>query len=61
LAEPGRRNLYPVDFDALIEGHDLLGMSREEVVAALPALRGMTPAPSIGTLPHGPSRRIVTR
>jgi FADH2 O2-dependent halogenase len=46
LADPERHNLYPVDFDALIEGHALLGMSREHVVAALPALRGMTSAPA---------------
>jgi tetracycline 7-halogenase / FADH2 O2-dependent halogenase len=45
LADPRRRNLYPVDFDALIEGHALLGMSRNEVVAALPALRGMSEVP----------------
>jgi hypothetical protein len=43
LADPARRNLYPVDFDALIEAHALLGMTREEIVAALPALRGMSP------------------
>ena len=41
LANPERRNLYPVDFDALIEQHALLGMSREQVVDALPMLRGM--------------------
>ena len=46
LADPERHNLYPVDFDALIEGHALVGMSREQVVAALPALRGMTSAPA---------------
>jgi hypothetical protein len=46
LANASRSNLYPVDFDALIEGHALLGMSRDQVVAALPALRGMTPAPA---------------
>ncbi|MEA2766019.1 MAG: tetracycline 7-halogenase / O2-dependent halogenase, partial [Gemmatimonadaceae bacterium] len=45
LADASRKNLYPVDFNALIEGHAHLGMSREEVVAALPALRGMTSAP----------------
>lgn len=44
LADARRHNLYPVDFDALIEGHALLGMSRDQVVAALPALRGMTSA-----------------
>jgi FADH2 O2-dependent halogenase len=41
LADPGRRNLYPVDFDVLIEQHALLGMTRAELVEALPALRGM--------------------
>jgi FADH2 O2-dependent halogenase len=46
LADAERHNLYPVDFDALIEGHALLGMSRDQVVAALPALRGMTSAPA---------------
>jgi hypothetical protein len=46
LADPQRRNLYPVDFDALIEGHALLGMSRDRLVRALPALRGMSPQPS---------------
>ena len=40
LAEPQRHNLYPVDFDVLVERHALLGMTREELVAALPALRG---------------------
>lgn len=42
LANPERRNLYPVDFEELIEKHALLGMSRDQVVEALPALRGMT-------------------
>jgi tetracycline 7-halogenase / FADH2 O2-dependent halogenase len=45
LADPARRNLYPVDFDALIQRHALLGMSRTQIVAALPALRGMSPPP----------------
>jgi hypothetical protein len=43
LAEPERRNLYPIDFDTLIERHALLGMSREQLLSALPALRGMAP------------------
>jgi FADH2 O2-dependent halogenase len=43
LANPERRNLYPVNFDALIERHALLGMSREHLLEALPALRGMSP------------------
>jgi FADH2 O2-dependent halogenase len=43
LADSRRQNLYPVDFDALIEGHDRLGLSRDQVLAALPALRGMSP------------------
>ncbi|HUF27370.1 MAG TPA: FAD-dependent oxidoreductase [Gemmatimonadaceae bacterium] len=41
LADPARRNLYPVDLDVLIERHELLGMSRDQVIAGLPALRGM--------------------
>jgi FADH2 O2-dependent halogenase len=44
FGDPKYRNLYPVDFDALVEAHRLLGMSREELVAALPALRG-SPSP----------------
>ena len=46
LAEPGRRNLYPLDLEALVERHALLGMSRAQIIAALPALRGMAPEPS---------------
>lgn len=46
LANPARRNLYPVDFDALVEQHSLLGMSRAQLLTALPALRGMAPEPS---------------
>jgi FADH2 O2-dependent halogenase len=45
LGDPNRNNLYPVDFDKLIEQHALLGMSREAFIARLPALRGMAPAP----------------
>ena len=45
LADPARHNLYPVDLDVLIERHSLLGMSREQLVEALPALRGMAPEP----------------
>ena len=45
LAEPARHNLYPVDLDLLIERHALLGLSREQLVAALPALRGMAAEP----------------
>jgi tetracycline 7-halogenase / FADH2 O2-dependent halogenase len=43
LADPRRHNLYPVDLDVLIERHALLGMTREEVIRGLPALRGMSP------------------
>jgi FADH2 O2-dependent halogenase len=45
LADAARRNLYPVDLDAVVDRHALVGMSRDEVVAALPTLRGMTPEP----------------
>jgi FADH2 O2-dependent halogenase len=47
LADPARRNLYPVDFDALIEQHALLGMTRAEILEALPALRGMGTEPQL--------------
>ena len=47
LADPARHNLYPVDLDLLIERHALLGFSREALVAALPALRGMAPEPPV--------------
>ncbi len=56
LADPARRNLYPVDFDALIERHDLLGMSRGQLLEALPALRGMTVAPRSALLEPVSSR-----
>jgi tetracycline 7-halogenase / FADH2 O2-dependent halogenase len=48
LADTRRANLYPVDFDALVEAHDLLGLSRDQVMAALPMLRGMS-APAART------------
>ena len=41
LANPERKNLYPVGFDELVDKHALLGMSREQILKALPALRGM--------------------
>ncbi|MEO8580664.1 MAG: hypothetical protein ABI469_10485, partial [Gemmatimonadales bacterium] len=47
LANPERRNLYSVDFEVLVDRHALLGMSRDQVIAALPALRGMGPEPSL--------------
>lgn len=40
VADPTRRNLYPVDLEVLVERAGLLGLGREEVVAALPLLRG---------------------
>jgi tetracycline 7-halogenase / FADH2 O2-dependent halogenase len=52
LADPERRNLYPVDFDALIERHALVGMSRDQLIAALPRLRGMAPEPPISDQPR---------
>jgi FADH2 O2-dependent halogenase len=45
LADPARRNLYPVDVDVLVERHALLGLTRDQVVAGLPALRGSGPEP----------------
>jgi len=51
LADSDRRNLYPVDFDALVERHELLGMTRSELIKSLPALRGMTPRPTFFSAP----------
>ena len=42
LANPDRHNLYPVDFDELVNKHALLGMSRDELLTAVPRLRGMS-------------------
>jgi FADH2 O2-dependent halogenase len=53
LAEPARRNLYPVDLDVLVERHALLGMSREQLLEKLPALRGQGPTPVFGVTEHG--------
>ena len=55
LADPARHNLYPVDLDVLIERHSLLGMSRDQLVEALPALRGMAPEPVFAD-PRGAGR-----
>ncbi len=40
LANPAVHGLYPVDLDVLVQRHAILGMSRESLVSALPALRG---------------------
>lgn len=45
FAEPARGNLYPVDLDVLVERHALLELTREQLVEALPALRGMSADP----------------
>ena len=47
LANPEAHNLYPVDLDVLVDRHALLGLSREEIVAALPRLRGAPNEPSV--------------
>jgi FADH2 O2-dependent halogenase len=46
LADPARRNLYPVDLDTLIERHALLGLNRDALIEALPRLRGWGPEPA---------------
>ncbi len=58
LANVDRGNLYPVDFDALLEAHELLGLSRDELVAALPALRG---SPGTAASTQLPSFRLTTQ
>ena len=40
LANPAAHGLYPVDLDVLVGRHRVLGMSRESLISALPALRG---------------------
>lgn len=42
LASPAAHNRYPVDLDVLVARHAVLGMSRESLVSALPALRGFS-------------------
>jgi tetracycline 7-halogenase / FADH2 O2-dependent halogenase len=39
LANPAAHGLYPVDLDVLVRRHQILGMSRESLISALPALR----------------------
>jgi FADH2 O2-dependent halogenase len=53
LADPARQNLYPVDFDTLASRHALLGMSRAQLMDAMPALRGMGPEPSFAPFAGG--------
>jgi FADH2 O2-dependent halogenase len=55
LADAARHNLYPVDLDVLIDRHSLLGMTREQIMEALPALRGMGPE-SVFADQHGAGR-----
>jgi len=45
FAEPDRQHLYPVDIDLLVERHALLGLTRDELTAGLPAIRGRAPEP----------------
>ena len=40
LGEAGRRHLYPLDLEVLVERAPLLGLDRQQMVAALPRLRG---------------------
>jgi FADH2 O2-dependent halogenase len=49
LADPGRRNLYPVDLDVLIARAPLLGLTVAELRQGLPRLRGE--APPLGAEP----------
>ena len=54
LADRGRRNLYPVDFDALVAQHQLLGLSRDQILEAIPRLRGGS-----ALLPQGGNRHSL--
>ncbi len=42
FADPSRHHLYPVDTELLIARHALLGMTRDQLVAGLPLMRGMS-------------------
>ena len=67
LADVSRHHLYPVDLDVLIDRHQLLGLSREALVAALPMLRGMAPEPAFAAPNAGgrstspPARRATAQ
>jgi FADH2 O2-dependent halogenase len=58
LADPTRRNLYPVDLELIVERHALLGMSRERLVERLPALRGLGPEPAFDDTARRATARI---
>ena len=46
LANPARKRLYPADLEALVTAAELIGLTRDEVRASLPRLRGgVDPAP----------------
>jgi FADH2 O2-dependent halogenase len=47
LADPSRHNLYPIDLDVLVDRHELLGLTRHQLVDALPALRGKAVRPEV--------------
>ena len=59
LGDPKYRNLYPVDFDALVDAHSLLGLARDELIARLPALRGSASSQPIFRLTTTEPDRIV--
>jgi hypothetical protein len=43
-----------VDLDVLVERHALLGMSREQLLDRLPALRGQALKPAFATIERRP-------
>ena len=47
LDDPRHRNLIPVDLEILVERAHLLGLSRSEVLRALPRLLGDVPPESV--------------
>jgi FADH2 O2-dependent halogenase len=49
FAEPARHHLYPVDLDALVDRHELLGLTRDQLERALPLLRGAPRGPTMPT------------
>lgn len=59
LADPARHNLYQVDFDALVDGHQLLGMTRAQIIERLPSLRGMSPPAAFTRTPSPPNAGLA--
>jgi len=52
LADPARNHLYPIDLDVIIESHAKLDLTRNQLIEALPGLRGEGPRTSRSDRPE---------